>query len=64
MIKHAMEITKSVTAFLNPGQIPVFVVDQPLFAHAKKVQWLFPLEFGEDIFVSFFGALHGETGGF
>ena len=43
MIKHAMEITKSVTAFLNPGQIPVFVVDQPLFAHAKRFSGCFLL---------------------
>ena len=55
-----MEITKSTTAFLNPTQIPVLIGDNPIYAHAKKVQILYPEEFGEDKFVVFPGGLHME----
>ena len=41
MIRHGMELVKTVTEHLNPQQIPVMVVDQPLFDIAKKVQWTF-----------------------
>ena len=45
---------------LNPDQIPVVAFDQPLFAIAKKIQWLWPERFGEDKFVIMFGGLHIE----
>ena len=35
-------------------------VDQPLFALAKYVQWMWPQTFGEDKFVIMFGGLHIE----
>lgn len=35
MIKHSMNVVKSATEYLNPGQVPVLVMDQPLFAIAK-----------------------------
>ncbi len=39
MIKHAMDILKMTTSFLNPGQIPVMACDCPIFAKAKLIQW-------------------------
>ena len=48
------------TDFLSPGQIAVLVVDQPLYAIAKKIQWTFPENFGENIFVVLLGFLHIE----
>ena len=47
MIKHGMDIQMKITDFLNPGQIPVIVFDQPLFALAKFVQWKWPETHGE-----------------
>jgi len=35
MIKHSMNVVKAATEYLNPGQLPVLVMDQPLFAIAK-----------------------------
>jgi len=38
IIKHHMNVVKSATEYLNPGQVPVLVMDQPLFAIAKTIQ--------------------------
>ena len=38
MIKHAMDILRKATSFLNPGQIPVMACDCPIFANAKFIQ--------------------------
>lgn len=59
MMKHAMDITRTCTQFLNPGQVPVMTVDQPLFALVKQIQWTLP-GYGEDRFVVMFGGLHIE----
>jgi hypothetical protein len=60
MMKHAMEMTKVSTAFLNPGQTPVLGADQPLFALLKQIQWQYPETLGEDKLVVVMGALHIE----
>ena len=59
MIMHAMRLIKQSINFLNPGQIPIVALDQPLYAIAKKVQWTWPNEFG-DHFVVVLGGLHVE----
>ncbi|CAL8342969.1 unnamed protein product [Arctogadus glacialis] len=51
MIHHGMNLVKKNTEHLNPQQVPVMVVDQPLYDLAKKMQWTFPDIFGEDKFV-------------
>ena len=38
MIKHGMDVKKWTIQYLNPGQIPVTTLDQPLFALAKLIQ--------------------------
>lgn len=60
MIKHGMDVIREATSFLNPGQIPVVALDQPLFALAKSVQWKWPDKYGEDKYVIMFGGLHLE----
>jgi len=37
--KYGMSVLKQAITFLNPDQIPVITVDQPLFALAKIAQW-------------------------
>jgi len=39
MTKYGMSVLKQAITFLNPDQIPVITVDQPLFALAKIAQW-------------------------
>lgn len=58
MIKHAVDIARATTQFLNPGQTPVLAVDQPPFAIAKQIQWDWPLQYGDMVIM--FGGLHIE----
>ena len=60
MIKHGMDVIRQATTFLNPGQVPVITVDQPLFALGKMVQWKWPTSHGEQAFVAMIGGLHVE----
>ena len=53
-----MRLIKQSINFLNPGQIPVAALDQPLYDIAKNVQWKWPNEFGEDHFVVVLGGLY------
>ncbi|GFO04547.1 hypothetical protein PoB_003105200 [Plakobranchus ocellatus] len=60
MIRHAMCVVKQAVHHLNPGQVPVLTLDQPLFAIAKQIQWNWPNDYGEDKFVMLLGGLHLE----
>ncbi|KAL7395746.1 hypothetical protein ABVT39_022389 [Epinephelus coioides] len=61
MAWHAMKVLRQTISYLNPGQTPVMVADQPLFTLAKKLQWKFPLaELGEDSFLVTLGPMHTE----
>ena len=60
MMKHGMFVLKEATNFVNPGQIPVTICDQPLFAIAKFVQWNWPATHGENVHVVMLGGLHFE----
>ena len=58
MVKHGMDIIKNATHHVNPGQIPVMTVDQPLYAIAKKIQWTWPEVYGEKHYFILMGGLH------
>jgi hypothetical protein len=60
MVKHGMNVVRQVTEHLNPGQIPVVTLDQPLYAIAKYVQWKWPETHGERVYVTMLGGLHIE----
>lgn len=60
MIKHALDVIKSSTNYLNPGQVPVVAMDQPLYALAKQIQWKWKDLYGDTKFVIMFGGLHIE----
>ena len=60
MIRHALNVVKLATEHVNPGQVPVIAMDQPLFALAKQIQWQWPETYGEEHFVIMFGGLHIE----
>ena len=60
MIRHSMDVVKQAVDILNPGQVPIITMDQPLFAVAKQIQWNWPETHGEDKFVVMFGGLHIE----
>ena len=58
MIRHAMDVIKRATEILNPGQVPIITVDQPLYAIAKQIQWNWKASHGESQFIVMFGGLH------
>ena len=51
MIKHGMNVLKQTIHMLNPNQVLVITLDQPLFAIAKIIQWKWPETHGEDKYV-------------
>lgn len=60
---HCMKVLAKSTNFLNPGQTPVMVVDQPLYAMCKQLQWLGIENFNEENFFILFGTMHIEQAG-
>ena len=60
MIRHAMDVVKLAVQEVNPGQITVVTLDQPLYAIAKQIQWNWPESHGESQFVIILGGLHIE----
>ncbi|KAG1674335.1 hypothetical protein GQR58_015133 [Nymphon striatum] len=60
MVKHGLDLLKTLTDFLNPGQTPVLACDCPIFAIGKRMQWKFPELYDEDKFIIMFGGLHLE----
>ncbi|KAH3779874.1 hypothetical protein DPMN_157682 [Dreissena polymorpha] len=60
MIKHDMDVIIQATQYKNPLQTPVLTVDQPPYAIAKQMQWLWPEEYGERKYVIIMGGLHIE----
>jgi hypothetical protein len=59
-VKHRMNVIRQAVTFLNPGQVPIITVDQPLFALAKMFQWKWPDSHGEQAHVVMLGGLHIE----
>ena len=55
-----MYVQRQAIEYLNPGQITVTTLDQPLFALAKLVQWKWPATHGKSVHVVMLGGLHIE----
>ena len=58
MVKHAMNLQKDVTEFINPGQTPVLACDQPIYSQGKFLQWKYPDLFKNMILL--LGGMHIE----
>ena len=59
-IHHSMDVVQRAVHRLNPGQVPVLTLEQPLFTIAQQIQWHWPYVYGEDKFVILLGGLHIE----
>ena len=59
-IRHSMDFVQRAVHRLNPGQVPVLTLDQPLFTIAKQIQWHWSDVNGEEKFVILLGGLHIE----
>ena len=60
MVRHTMDIIKSILLGLNSNQAPVITADQPVYALGKQVQWMYPAIYGEDNLLMMLGTLHIE----
>ena len=60
MIKHAMDLIRNTTTYLNGPQPPILCGDQPVYAVIKTIQWNWPELYGEDRYVALLGPLHIE----
>ena len=58
MIKHSLDVIRKSVEHLNPGQCPVITFDQPLFALAKQIQFMWLEDYGEHKLVIMFVGLH------
>ena len=61
MLRHRFDVIRAAAQHVNPVQIPVICVNQPLFAKLKQLQWSIDREYGEDKLVILPGGLHTET---
>ena len=59
-VAHTFKIIHSIFLKVNPSQIPVITADQPVYAIAMQVQWLYLNSYGEDKVFVMMGALHIE----
>ena len=57
-VRHTANMVKAITENVNPGQRVVTTADQPVYALGKQLQWIFPDEFRD--FVWILGPLHIE----
>ena len=57
-VRHAVNIVHQITQKVNPGQISVITEDQPVYAIGKQLQWMFPTEFKDIVWI--LGPLHIE----
>ena len=55
-----MDVLRQVTDYVNPDQLPVITLDQPLYTITKYVQWKWPATHGEKVYVVMLGGLHIE----
>ena len=62
-IIHCLKTNRNATELLNPGQVPVLTMDQPLYSIGKQIQWNSPDLFGEDKYVVMMRPLHIEMAG-
>jgi len=58
MVKHSLTVIKNSIEILNFEQTPIITFDQSLYALAKRIQWKWPEDYGEDRFVILLGELH------
>ena len=58
MIRHLINVVTKAMNHVNPGAILVVTFDQPLFALAKQIQWMWPERYGGDKLVVMFGGIH------
>lgn len=60
MVCHTMKIVNFLLKEVNPGQVSIISISQPVYAIGKQMQWHYPNLYGVDKFVMMMGLLHFE----
>ena len=55
-----MDLGKAAIQFLNPGQLPVLAMDQPLYVLAKGIQWIWTSLYKETKFIIMMGGFDDD----
>ena len=51
-VRHAVNIVNKINQKINPSQISVITGDQPVYAIGTQLQWMFPTEFKDIVWMS------------
>ena len=60
MVRHCMGVTIKVISQVHPSQVQIVTADQPVYALRKRIQWMYPEEYGEAKIIMSMGCLHLE----
>ena len=63
-ICHCLHVIGAAIRHVNPDQVPVICLDQPLYALAKQIQRSIPGDYGENKYIMLLGGLHIELTAF
>ena len=60
MVRHCMDVIIKVINQVHPSQVPIITADQPVYALGKRIQWMYPEEYGESKIIMSMVCLHIE----
>ena len=60
MVRHCMDAIIKVSNQVHPSQVPIITADQPVYALGKRIQWMYPEEYGEAKIIMSIGCLNIE----
>ena len=55
MDRHCMDVIIKDINQVHPSQVPIITADQPVYALGKRIQWMYPEEYGEAKIIMEFG---------
>ena len=61
MTRHSMDVVRKAVEIINPGQVSIITVDQPLYTLAKQIQWSWPDTYSENADVAYTCELTEDT---
>ena len=60
MVRHCMDVIIKVINQVHPSQVPLITADQPVYALGKRIQRMYPEQYGEAKIIMSMGCLHIE----
>ena len=60
MVRHCMDVIIKVINQVHPSQVAIITADQPVYALGKRIQWMYPEEYGESKIIMSMGCLYRD----